>query len=28
MTTFLAAIEATLALPAVMADVLHRERSQ
>lgn len=28
MTTFLAAIEATLALPAVMADVLGRERSK
>jgi len=28
MTEFLAAIEATLALPAVMADVLERERSQ
>ena len=28
MTTFLAAIEATIALPAVMADVLHRERSK
>jgi large subunit ribosomal protein L10 len=28
MTTFLAAIEATLALPAVMADVLEREKSK
>ncbi len=28
MTTFLAVIEATLALPAVMADVLERERSK
>jgi len=28
MTQFLAAIEATLALPAVMADVLERERSK
>lgn len=28
MTTFLAAIEATIALPAVMADVLERERNQ
>lgn len=28
MTTFLAAIEATLALPAVMADVLAREREK
>ena len=27
MTTFLAAIEATLVLPAVMADVLAREKS-
>lgn len=28
MTTFLGAIDATLRLPATMADVLHRERSQ
>jgi len=28
MTTFLAAIQATLALPAVMADVLEREKSK
>ena len=28
MTTFLAAIEATLALPAVMADVLEKEKSK
>ena len=28
MTTFLAAIEATIALPAVMADVLERERQK
>jgi len=28
MTTFLAAIDATLRLPATMADVLERERSK